>query len=383
MKRFTDDDIKNALRVTGGNKTAAAKVLDVGLRNFKRRVKRMEAAGVELPSSVFPIVPDGHKLRGVSTLSKVVDPTTGEPVLQWVKTAADAQKREEQLRVALEALKSEVPRAKAVKGKSKLLPASLLNLYVLTDYHIGMYAWAEEAGDDWDGQIAEDLVTQWFNLAVEQAPDAQVAYLAQLGDFLHYDSLDAITPTSRHILDADTRAQHMVRLGLRVLRRAIEKLLQSHDKVVVLMAEGNHDLMASAWLREAFAMFYDKEPRVEVVTNPDPYYAMQWGKTGLFFHHGHLKKPEQIDRVFARKFREIYGAVEYAYGHMGHMHNKLVIESALMRIEQHATLAAADAYASRHGYMSDRNACVITYDKKFGEVARTVVSPSLVKALTA
>jgi hypothetical protein len=45
-----------------------------------------------------------------------------------------------------------------------------------------------------------------------------------------------------------------------------------------------------------------------------------------------------------------------------------------MVVEQHRTLAASDAYASRGGWMSGRDAQVITYHATHGEVGRIVVN---------
>jgi hypothetical protein len=377
--KHTDEEI-NAAIVQAGGIRPAAKLLGVDHRSLQRRVRRMEARDKGFVGNVFPVIPAGHHLKGVSSLQKVHDPETGETVMQWVKSAKDAENVELNLRTALDALKSEIPRAELTYGDPNLNYARLASLYVLTDYHLGMYAWKEETGDDWDMNIAEDLLVNWFKLAIESGPNSHTGILAQLGDFLHYDTLEAVTPTAKNTLDADTRAQKMIRVGLRVLRRVVNMLLIKHDHVVVLMAEGNHDIISSVWLREAFKIFYENEPRVTVEVSPDPYYAVQWGKTALFFHHGHLKKPEQVDRVFARKFREMYGACEHVYGHLGHMHHQKVIESSLMLLEQHPTMTAADAYASRHGYLSSRRASVIVYDKEHGEVSRLSFNPEMVNA---
>jgi len=51
-----------------------------------------------------------------------------------------------------------------------------------------------------------------------------------------------------------------------------------------------------------------------------------------------------------------------------------------MIVEQHRTLAANDAYASRGGWLSGRSASVITYSKKFGEVSRLTISPEMLGA---
>ncbi|CBY88559.1 hypothetical protein [Pantoea phage LIMEzero] len=48
-----------------------------------------------------------------------------------------------------------------------------------------------------------------------------------------------------------------------------------------------------------------------------------------------------------------------------------------MIVEQHQTLAAKDAYASRGGWLSKRSASVITYHCEHGEVARLTISPDM------
>jgi hypothetical protein len=146
------------------------------------------------------------------------------------------------------------------------------------------------------------------------------------------------------------------------------------------MAEGNHDPASSIWLREWLHAMYEDEKRVTVDLSPDPYYCYEHGQTSLFFHHGHRRKPTNIDTVFAAKFREVFGRTKHSYGHMGHLHHRDVKESNLMVVEQHRTLAASDAYASRGGWMSKREAQVITYDRTHGEVGRVVINPEMVQA---
>lgn len=49
-----------------------------------------------------------------------------------------------------------------------------------------------------------------------------------------------------------------------------------------------------------------------------------------------------------------------------------------MIVERHRTLAAPDAYASKGGWVSGRDAKVITYSKRFGEVSRITINPEMV-----
>jgi hypothetical protein len=321
-------------------------------------------------------LPLGQKLRGTSTL---VDKRTGETVLQWIKSSEDAEEQAEAMQAAIAAMGEKIPREKARKSPAAC-NADLLNCYVLTDYHLGMLAWGEETGADWDLGIAEDMLVDWFAAAMAQSPAAEVGVFAQLGDFLHWDGMDAVTPTSKHLLDADTRFQKLVRVAIRAIRRVIGLLLDKHQRVHVLMAEGNHDMASSIWLREWLRAIYENEPRVHVDVSPDPYYCVEHGKTALFFHHGHKKRPAQIDTVFAAKFREVFGRTEHAYAHMGHLHHIDVKETNLMLVEQHRTLAAPDAHASRGGWLSGRDAQVITYSRRFGEVGRVRVSAKMLEA---
>jgi hypothetical protein len=145
------------------------------------------------------------------------------------------------------------------------------------------------------------------------------------------------------------------------------------------MAEGNHDMASSVWLREMFAAMYEREKRVTIDTSPDPYYCVEHGLTSLFFHHGHKRKPTNVDDVMVAKFREVFGRTKFSYAHLGHMHHTWQKETNLMIVEQHRTLAAKDAYASRGGWLSGREASCITYHKDYGQTGRVTITPDMVK----
>ena len=328
------------------------------------------AFGIEAP------LPMGQKLKGLSTLT---DMRTGEPMLQWVKSNEDAEAQQAAMEAGIRAMGERIPREKPRPAPARSR-SDLANCYVLTDYHLGMLAWAEETGDDWDTAIAETMLVDWFAAAIAQSPDAELGVFAQLGDFLHWDGMDAVTPASKHLLDADTRFQKLVRVAIRSIRRIVGMLLVKHSRVHVLMAEGNHDPASSIWLREWLHATFENEPRITVDVSPDPYYCVEHGATALFFHHGHKRKPAQVDTVFAAKFREVFGRTKHAYAHLGHLHHIDIKETNLMVVEQHRTLAASDAYASRGGWMSGRDAQVITYSAVHGEVGRVRVSSQMLEA---
>lgn len=370
---------EDGIRKHGGVRTAA-RAAGMARTTYRDRLTKERAEVAARAASgvapeydlTHPIAP-GYRLKGASSYYNKDGVLSG----QWVKSQIDPGEMEGLQRAALEAMSDDIIRAKPVAQPSHA-NADLLTCYVLTDYHLGMLSWGEETGADWDLQIASNLLAQWLEAAIEQSPRSGTAILAQLGDFLHYDGLEAVTPSSKHVLDADSRFQKVVRVAIHALRRAIAALLERHEHVRVLACEGNHDIASSVWLREMLSVLYENDPRVTVDRSPDPFYAYEHGETALFFHHGHKAKIAQLPSVFASKFRAMFGRTKHAYGHIGHYHHGEVKESALMVVEQHRTLAAKDAYASRGGYLSGRSAAAITYHKKYGEVSRIVLSPEAV-----
>ncbi len=374
MIKVTDEQVVEALSTR--TMPEAAKHLGLHLRSLQKRKARMARKGWSPEHDMTHIVPDGFHLKGTSSLYKE---GVKSPVLQWVKTNIDHERQREIMEAAIAAMGEDLPRM-AFSAAPNACNTDLLNCYVVTDYHLGLLSWREETGADYDLNIAEHQLVAWFAEAIRMAPDAELGVFAQLGDYLHWDGLDAVTPASKHLLDADTRFQKLVRVAIRVTRRVVDMLLTKHQRVHVLMAEGNHDTASSIWLREWFSAIYENEPRITVDRSPDPYYCVEHGQTSLFFHHGHKKKPTAVADVFVAKFRDVFGRTKHSYAHLGHLHHVDIKENNLMIVEQHRTLAAPDAYASRGGWISGRDAKVITYHKAYGEVGRLTINSDMLKA---
>ena len=359
--------LRNAAIALGVCKGTVQNAIDV----VKRKAARQ---GFSPEHDMTHIAPEPFLVKGISTYYN----KDGKPTGQWVKTSIDNQKLEQMLEQTVLALKDEIPRVNPIQSPQHT-NSNLLNCYVVTDYHMGMLSWNEESGADWDLKIAEELLVKWFEQAIAQSPNSERAVFAQMSDFLHFDGLEPLTPASKHLLDVDSRFAKLVRIAIRVLRQVIDMLLHKHSHVHVIMADANHDPVSQIWLREWFSVLYEKEPRITVDTNPSPYNAYEFGNTALFFHHGHKRKVTNVTEVFVAKYREMFGRTKYAYAHLGHLHSIDVKENNLMIVEQHRTLAAPDAYAARGGWLSGRDAKVITYHRNFGEVSRITINSDMLK----
>lgn len=345
------------------------------VRDHIRAVKdRATRRGYSPENDWLHPVPDGHKIKGVSTFYD----EDGNPVRQWVKSQTDERRQFEILVERVEAAQEGLAKFKAVPAP-KSADNELLTLLTITDFHLGMYAYEAETGDDWDVHIARDVFLNSVNDMIKASPKSGTGVLCQLGDFLHWDGILSVTPQSGHILDADTRYGKLVELAMSVMAEAVMMMLRRFEKVIVVSAEGNHDISGSIWLRKHIKHLFSNEPRLQVIDNDFPYYAHLHGKTMLGFHHGHKVKLAQLHKLFASepRFRGMWGQADYTYIHTGHYHHERLIEDGGAIAEQHPTLSGRDAYAARGGWVSGRGAKVITYHRTDGEVARMTVRPRL------
>lgn len=354
----------------------AAKALGKDNTSLSRSMKRLQKTaalhGYSPDHGMVHPVPDPFIVTKVSTYRNQDGEVTG----QWVQAKPEAAKLNAMLVAAADAMSEEIPRAFPVKAPKSTI-AALCNLYTITDAHVGMLAWDKESGEDWDLKIAESTLIKCFEQMVATAPAAETCVISQLGDFLHFDSLKPVTPEHGNILDADSRFSKMVGVAIKVLRAMVRAALERHKTVHLIIATGNHDEAGSVWLRHMFTALYENEPRVIINNSEAPYYVHQHGKTMLAFHHGHLLKNENLPLMIAAQYSEMWGATTKRYIHTGHRHTKVELEYPGVLLVQHPTLAARDAYASSHGWISERDATAMTYHNKHGLVARTTVTPGM------
>lgn len=369
-QRFSDAEIMAAYE-QAGTKIGAARELGLDLRGFQRRLARIE--GVEARKGWAPdhgmtkTVPEGFLVKGVSTLYG----DEGEIRAQWVKSVIDNDRQREIIAEAVEAMCQDLPRLAPAPAPDATLD-SLLAVYPMGDPHIGMLSWGEETGADFDLEIAErDLCAAMAHL-VSQAPAAKRALIANLGDFFHADNMQGTTSRSGNVLDMDSRLPKMVRVGVKVMRQLIQSALEKHETVEVVNAIGNHDDVLSMALSIMLANIYEAEPRVIIHDQPTPRHYIRHGKVLIGITHGHTTKDRDLPLVMATERSKEWGETLHRFWYRGHHHHDAREEFNGCTVEQMRTLAAGDAYAVSHGYLSGRDMKCIVHHAEYGEVARTV-----------
>lgn len=356
-----------------GTETEAAKALGLPRSTFQARVRTAASRGFA-PGHFESGVAPGYAMGKVT----VQRGPTGAIERTWERQSPDREAMRAAMLDVIDGLKDELTPAPPI-GAPALVNADLCNLYTFTDYHLGMYAWHNEGGADWDLAIAERILLGAMRAMVQQSPAAHAAVINIQGDFLHTDGKIPLTPASKNILDADSRYPKIRRSAIRLIRELVRMSLERHQDVHLIIAEGNHDEEGAGWLADLFAVHYEEEPRLRVNDSDLPFYVFQWGETMLGVHHGHKVKNEQLPLLFAAQFPETWGATRRREIHCGHRHHRDEKEYNGVTVVQHPTLAARDAYAARGGWIADRAAQAITYHKRFGQVGRVMVCPEMIE----
>lgn len=363
-QKATDADLLAALDAANGNRDAAARALGMTTRRLYKRLANLKEAGL-LKDGVYPTIPEHHVLKGVSTLYG----PEGDVRAQWVKTRADDEARLGALLDAIREGVAAVPRAEPVP-RPRAATRDLLACYVAGDPHLGMYAWAEETGEDFDLEKAEaDLVAATRHLVACTPPSAE-ALIVNLGDFFHADTTENVTLRSRNALDVDTRWAKVLRTGLRVMRAMIEAALVKHRAVRVINEIGNHDEHSSQMLTLALSSLYERNPRVTFDESPARFHYYRFGRNLVGVHHGDTVKPDALGGIMATDRPVDWGETAFRYWFTGHVHHKRLFELPGCTVESFRTLAAKDAWHAASGYRSGRDMQALVLHREWGEVSR-------------
>jgi hypothetical protein len=315
--------------------------------------------------------PPDHVVTGTSTYVDGQGNVRG----QWVTTRkGEADRWEAMIKAARDAC-SEMSGARGAATAPADTDADTMAVYGFGDPHIGMLSWAQETGQDFDIQIAQERTTAVVRRLVASAPSSAIGLLILVGDNYHADSDAQLTPGHGHKLDVDTRAAKIFRVGCSLWRAAIDCMREKHETVRVVVVRGNHDPLTSFFLCEWLRAIYSQDPRVEILDNVREHQYILFGKVLLGFCHGEKTKPEGLAGVMAADVPDMWAqATAERHWLTGHVHSKHWWDFRGCSLETLRTLAPEDAYANRAGYRSRQDSVVITYHKDFGEIARATVS---------
>ncbi len=311
-----------------------------------------------------PII--GHFVKGESALVNA----KGEVAMKWVKTDTNKELQLEQLQKSIKTAFDEY------NGKSYEVEApamsddDLLCLIPIGDAHVGMMAWHEECGEDFDLKYAEFYLTRAMERLVESAPNAKTCIIADMGDFLHRQDNKNQTPNSGAILDCDNRTLKMMRVAVKILIHAVHKALSKFENVILRNVHGNHSPEGEQMLSLALELYFHNNERVTVESAPNKFWYYQHGKTLLGFHHGDKVKQAELPMIMASDVPQKWGETLFRYFYIGHIHHQSLKEYQGCSVESINTLTPNDSWHHGSGYRSRKNIKLMVLHKEYGEIER-------------
>lgn len=314
-------------------------------------------------------LPDGFHIEGRTTLYG----PEGEPKLQWVRDKKTKRQQLEDLREWI------LEWAEPIRGIVDPTPSpqhdtdDLRVVFPWGDPHIGMYSWHEETGDDFDLEIAERLLGDSFARLVELAPAAGCGHIINLGDFYHSDNAQNRTARSGNALDVDGRFLKVQRVGIHIMRTAIDLALTKFPRVIVTNAIGNHDDHTSQTLALCLAMMYEAEPRVEIDTTASKFAYYRFGGALYGVTHGDTCKARDLESIMAADRAKDWGETRHRHWYTGHVHHDSAKEFRGCTVETFRTMAGKDAWHHASGYRSDRDMKADIWHAKHGRINRHIV----------
>jgi hypothetical protein len=234
------------------------------------------------------------------------------------------------------------------------------------DLHLGLRAWARDAGAHYDIKTACNL----FMWAVDELCSRTAAFpieqvLFVLGnDFLHVDTKQSTT-TKGTPQDVDAQPLEMFKVGRALLTQAILRMKQVAP-VRVLAIPGNHDFLTVLHLAEVIdAQFYG-DPDVSVNAGPETRKYHRYGNTLLGFTHGDQVKADKLPLLMAQEVPHSWSETRFREWHLGHYHRVRTEEHNGVRVRVLPSMVAEDAWHSEKGYSHVRAAEAYLWEKQVG-----------------
>lgn len=343
------------------------------LRAHLTELRRKAAArGYSPAHDMVKTVPEGFSVKGVSSYYRTLPDGSQELAGQWVKSKSDESSKIAALLDAMSHI------ADSWQSVADPVPAPLANnerllaCYPLGDPHVGLYSWKEETGTNFDLKIAERNLVAAVDALVVVAPAAKHALIVNVGDYYHADGKTNQT-TAGTPVDVDGRWAKVLGIGVRIMRRCIDRALEKHALVTVINAKGNHDEHTSTMLSVCLAQYYEREPRVTIDTTPGKFQWMRFGKNLIGVTHGDTVKLTELGEVMACDRPLDWAETLHRYWITGHIHHDTVKELRGCIVESFRTLAPADAWHRAKGYRSGRDMKVLIFDQDRGQILRHTV----------
>ena len=355
------------------SRTRAANALGLARGTFEHRLNKAKEQGFHLSEGARNVV-DRARLRPSEAKGGWIhDYDADGKKVGTTRWSVDEAELQDDMLERIRGAFADIPPAPDIAAPQHSMD-DLITVYPLSDVHIGMMAWGEETGEDYDTRTAVNRVTSWVGRAVASSPESETAIILDVGDLLHADDQTSMTPRSKHILDVDTRHFQTLDLTIYAIATSVDLARAKHKRVIVRILPGNHNPTSYMAVMFALAERYRNDDRVEVQKVPGEFFTHEFGKCLIAAHHGDKSKAERMVMYLADEYAEVWGRTRHRYLWTGHLHHHKSADIGGVTWEQLRAVTSRDAYAASHAYVARSQLQAITYHRDFGEVQRVKIS---------
>ncbi len=307
-------------------------------------------------------VPKGQRVKGVSALLD----SEGHEKIKWVKTENEKPSQESIIKYTKKAFRRWKPCRPTISIPQESETDRLI-LFPVLDWHLGMFAWAEETKDaDWDLGIAKKVLVKNFTELVHEAPDAGRATMMCLGDLLHADNSMNRTARNGNPLDVDTRYGKVLQTAAEVTIECCDIIATKYHSVDVTLKRGNHDDESTHALRLAMQIEHRNSKHVKVDGSRSDFYYNRFGVNLIGGTHGDKQKISELPMHMANAVPHDWAASSTRHYFTGHIHHETSKEFGGVLVRTLRAPIPQDAWHAGVGFLSGRSMYCFKYDAHGG-----------------
>lgn len=342
-----------------GSQARAAEAMGISKRSFERLLARAREPFIDQKAEE-----DGFPLEGVKRYWKKTKEYSA-----LIERSEHYRSPEDIANIIGAALKDYEPPKMTTFRPGSTEP--LLAIYPIPDAHHGMKAWAPVAGADWDLKKSMKTYIDFTTALAKRTPPTETAWIVNLGDFFHQNDSFNVTPGHKHLLDIDSRYDHVIFTGTQLFKSIIDIVATNHRNVRVISLKGNHDPDSSVALNAAMYWAYKEHEFVDAPFHVNDFFFDTYGQYFFGANHGYKRKPAELAKMMYVDHPDLWGKTKYRHFIHGHFHHAMVSkEDGGVSVECFQTLTARDAHAATSAYRSGRSMTSLIIDPEKGEIAR-------------
>jgi hypothetical protein len=270
----------------------------------------------------------------------------------WLRTDINELELAERLRASLE-------KNPMVLRRPDLEPGELFAVLSLPDLHVGMLAWRQEVGEQYDTETALERMNTIASNLLSRLSGLRVSEIIfPIGnDLFHTDTHENTTTTGTRV-DVDSRWQKTFQVVAEALIKGPVAWAAEIASVRVVVVPGNHDYQRAFYLGEVMRWYYEgRGLSVEVDNSPRLRKYYRRGDVLLGFTHGAWVKTNQLPLIMANEASQDWAASVWREWLLGHFHRKREMawnsteEVGGVRLRVLPSLAVPDAWHYQQGFI--------------------------------